>query len=362
MLASGVWRLCETPRRKSSFASSRSTRRRFWSSTRAYSWALRMAADTSIANSSNRSWSARSQWRVAGRWPTTTPSCSPEATRLARIGTGSPGTVSSVGISRGSTSSSAQSIIPNATRAWSAARRTTASGRSSRLVASSATTIWRSSRLRRPRSRARRLWLSASRLNSSSPGSSRRPGSSPADTRSTDRAMARSGAPRSAASSAASRTANTTDTAMASSSTRATAVSESGRPGHQQEHDPEPGDREDRGGDQGERQPRPETEPGAAIDRRRVDAPLAVLGLCVVDRRQLGRSPGLGGAASGLGPRDPVGQAAAVRVGGGAGRRRDQVRSRSLDRRVVVPNGEAALVRREVGVAHRGASLAPTSR
>ena len=73
-------------------------------------------------------------------------------------------------------------------------------------------------------------------------------------------------------------------------------------PRHQQEHDPEPGDREDRGGDQGERQPRPEAEPGAAIDRRRVDAPLAVLGLCVVDRRQLGRSPGLGGAASGLGP------------------------------------------------------------
>ena len=41
---------------------------------------------------------------------------SPAATRSARTGTGSPGTTSSVGISRGSTSSSSQSIIPNATR------------------------------------------------------------------------------------------------------------------------------------------------------------------------------------------------------------------------------------------------------
>ena len=55
-----------TPRRKSSLAASSSSRRWFWAPTRAYSWALRIAAAISIANSSNRSWSARSQ-RARGR-------------------------------------------------------------------------------------------------------------------------------------------------------------------------------------------------------------------------------------------------------------------------------------------------------
>ena len=116
--------------------------------------------------------SARSQRRVAGRCPTITPRTWPAATSSARTGMGSPGTTSSLGISRGSTSSSAQSIMPNARRASSAARAAMSSGRWSRVIDSSASRIRRSSTFRRWRSRARRLWLSASRLNSSSPGSS----------------------------------------------------------------------------------------------------------------------------------------------------------------------------------------------
>ena len=263
--------------------------------------------------------------------------------RSARIGTGSPGTISSVGISRGSTSSSWQSIIPNATRACSAARRSTASGRSSTLVASSATTIWRSSRLRRPRSRARRLWLSASRLNSSSPGSSSRPGSSPADTWSTDRAIARSGAPRSAASSAARSTANTTETAMARISTRAGAVSAPVVPVTSRNTMPNPATRQDGGGDQAERQPRPEPEARGPVDRQRHG---------LVRARGLGRvggraalQPGLlGGPLGRVDARDPLGELAAL----------DAARRRRRSGRTLVGH--------DVGLAHRGDWLAPTSR
>ncbi len=61
MLVSGVWRLWLTPRRKSSLAASSSRSCVFWASTRANSWAFRIATAISLANSSRRSWSARSQ-------------------------------------------------------------------------------------------------------------------------------------------------------------------------------------------------------------------------------------------------------------------------------------------------------------
>ena len=69
MLVSGVWRLWLTPRRKSSLAASSSSSWAFCASTWPNSWALRMATATSLANSSRRSWSARSQVRVAGSRP-----------------------------------------------------------------------------------------------------------------------------------------------------------------------------------------------------------------------------------------------------------------------------------------------------
>ena len=63
----------------------------FWASTVANSCAFRIATAISLANSSSRSWSARSQWRVAGRCPTSTPSSSAPDWRTARTGSDSPG-------------------------------------------------------------------------------------------------------------------------------------------------------------------------------------------------------------------------------------------------------------------------------
>ena len=69
MLVSGVWRLWLTPRRKSSLAASSSRSCAFWVSTCSNSWAFRTPTAISLANSSSRSWSARSQRRVAGSRP-----------------------------------------------------------------------------------------------------------------------------------------------------------------------------------------------------------------------------------------------------------------------------------------------------
>ena len=255
---------------------------------------------TSIANSSNRSWSARSQRRVAGRWPDDDAELLPGGDEVgADRAPGRRGRSPRWGSRAGRRAAARSRSSRTRPGAWSAARRTIASGRSRRLSTRARPRSGAARGCGAPRSRARRLWLSASRLNSSSPGSSRRPGSSPADTRSTDRAMARSGAPRSAASSAASRTANTTDDRDGEQQ-----HARDGRVGVRRSRSRAgrrcrtPATGQHRGGDQAERQPGPEAEPGAAIDRRRVDAPLAVLGLRVVDRRQLGRSPGLGGAAA----------------------------------------------------------------
>ena len=123
MLVSGVWRLWLTPRRKSSLAASSSSSRAFWAPTRSNSWALRTATPISLANSSRRSWSARSQPRVAGRWPTS--SAEPvlagadhgsDRQRLARHAL--------LGWARwrGRPRRIRASIIPNAVRASSAAR------------------------------------------------------------------------------------------------------------------------------------------------------------------------------------------------------------------------------------------------
>ena len=123
MLVSGVCRLWLTPRRKSSLAASSSRSRAFCGPTRSNSCALRTATPISLANSSSRSWSARSQPRVAGKWPTSTPSRSSPARSSARTGqrlardafldvdrrAGRPGAIRA-------------STIPNAVRASSAAR------------------------------------------------------------------------------------------------------------------------------------------------------------------------------------------------------------------------------------------------
>ena len=123
MLVSGVWRLWLTPRRKSSFAASSSRSWAFCASTWANSSALRIATATSLANRSSRSWSARSQRRVAGSRPTRTPSSlaagaqdRPQraATRRARPPRS--------GMVDGSPRQTSASIIPNAIRASSAAR------------------------------------------------------------------------------------------------------------------------------------------------------------------------------------------------------------------------------------------------
>src|ERR1700675_2559397 len=50
MLVSGVWRLWLTPRRKSSLAASSSSSWLFWASTRANSWAFRVATAISLAD------------------------------------------------------------------------------------------------------------------------------------------------------------------------------------------------------------------------------------------------------------------------------------------------------------------------
>src|SRR5919197_183091 len=218
MLASGVCRLCDTPRRKSSLAASSSISRWFCASTRANSWALRMATAISNANSSSRSWSARSQRRVAGRRPRIRPSGSPPIRSSARIGRGSPGTGTSPGMSSGSTSKTTESISPNAARASRAARRTSCSMPSRGDASSIASRTRPSSRLRRSRSDASRLWLSARRAMSSSPVTSIGVERSPAEARSTARAMARRGAVRSDASAYAIRTANTNALAIANSS------------------------------------------------------------------------------------------------------------------------------------------------
>ena len=268
MLASGVWRLCETPRRKSSLASSRLRRPRFWASTRAYSWALRMAPATSMANSSRRSWSARSQRRVAGRCPVTTPMVASPTPSAARTGTGSPGTSSSAGISRGSTSMTSQSIIPNTPRASWAARRAMTAGGSSRVIAWSTSRRRRSSALRRARSRARRFWLSARRLISSSPGSSRPAGSSPAETRSTERMSARRVPARFAARSAARATPeHDRDGDREQQRPRDCLVRLGVEAGDEQHGRPEARDGDHGRGDQPDRESRPESQPGAAVGR-----------------------------------------------------------------------------------------------
>ena len=166
MLVNGVWRLWLTPRRNSSLAASSSRSCEFWASTCANSCAFRIATAISLANSSRRSWSARSQRgsRAGGRRGR------PVVSADAQVGPdrrGSPGT-SSVGlarideIDRGSRSSRR----PTWHRPRSASQ---ASGPSRGEALSIAARILPSSRLRRSRSAARRLWLSARRATSSSP-------------------------------------------------------------------------------------------------------------------------------------------------------------------------------------------------
>ena len=182
MLVSGVWRLWLTPRRKSSLAASSSRSWAFCASTWANSWALRMATAISLANSSRRSWSARSQRRVAGRWPTRTPSSllagaqdRPDRQRLA----GDPllrrdrGRVDEEDVGVDHAEARRGRPRPRArrgTRRRRAARRSRSPAR-----------IRPSSRLRRSRSAARRLWLSARRASSSSPGTTIGVDRSPAD-------------------------------------------------------------------------------------------------------------------------------------------------------------------------------------
>ena len=77
----------------------------------------------SLANSSRRSWSARSQRRVAGRRPTSTPRSSPPARSTARTGSGlARARPPRPGPSPGRPGRPSQSIMPNAARASVAGR------------------------------------------------------------------------------------------------------------------------------------------------------------------------------------------------------------------------------------------------
>ena len=175
MLASGVWRLCDTPRRKSSLASSSSTRRRFWSSTRAIQLGVadrRRDLDreqleqvlVGALPAPRRGQVAHDDAELLARGD----EVRPDRDRVARDD------LLGRDLARIDEQQLAVDHPERDPRLRPPPGAAMASGRLVEAVASSATTIWRSSRFRRARSRARRLWLSARRLNSSSPGSSRR--------------------------------------------------------------------------------------------------------------------------------------------------------------------------------------------
>ena len=122
-----------------------------------------------------------------------------------------------------------------------------------------------SSRLRRSRSAARRLWLSARRASSSSPATRIGVDRSPAETRSTAAAMARSGRVR----SAASRYDDDDGEEHRDRETEQQHPREVGvgrripeRPLDEQDQEPEGGERQDRGQDEREGQAGPEAEAG----------------------------------------------------------------------------------------------------
>ena len=122
------------------------------------------------------------------------------ARRTARTGSGlARDTLLDAGSSPGRRAGRPQSIIPKAARASLPARPAMKSALSRGDALSIASRIRPSSRLRRSRSAARRLWLSARRASSSSPGTTIGVDRSPAGRRSTAAAIARSGAVRSAA-------------------------------------------------------------------------------------------------------------------------------------------------------------------
>ena len=155
MLVSGVWRLWLTPRRKSSLAASSSRSWVFWASTRANSWAFRIATAISLANSSSRSWSARSQRarrrQVADEHAELLlagPEDGPDRQRLARD------PLLDRDRRRDRRGGSRQSIIPNADSASVAARPASElERRPAARLARSPARIRPSSRLRRSRSR-----------------------------------------------------------------------------------------------------------------------------------------------------------------------------------------------------------------
>ena len=197
MLVSGVWRLWLTPAQEVVLGRVELEQLRGSAPRRvANSWALRMAAAISLANSSSRSWSARSQRRVAGRRPMSTPRSSPPARRTARSGRDTPGTTSS--------SSTIAGVAHDDRRVDQRERRRRVVGRSGRRGPrrrrAARPRRWPrgcrpSSRLRRSRSAASRLWLSARRASSSSPDDLRSASArSPVETRSTADAIERSGA------------------------------------------------------------------------------------------------------------------------------------------------------------------------
>ena len=133
-----------------------------------------------------------------------------------------------------------------------------------------------------------------------------------------------------------------------------------GHPRHEQEHDAErrrPGGRRRRSGRASAASgTRTRSRDRPAEGRRAPRRP----GLGRVDRGQLGR---VARSVRGAPRRARSGRTgAAVREASRSGRRRDQVHSRTRAAAASSTRAGPLLVRREVGVAHRGAWLAPTSR
>ena len=147
-----------------------------------------------LANSSSRSWSAGSQRRVAGSRPISTPMSVPPARmtarkrpRHARARPPPPRRSTGRRPRRSHRSRRTPTSRPTTVRSTSAS--TSSRGETSSIAAR----IRPSSRLRRPRSAASRLWLSANRANSSSPATRIGVERSPVETRSTAATTERSG-------------------------------------------------------------------------------------------------------------------------------------------------------------------------
>ena len=266
MLVSGVWRLWLTPRRKSSFAASSSSRRAFW--------APDPLEQLGVPDSDPDLAREQLQQVLVGAFPATGGRQVPDEKSEAVLA-GPDGRPDGQGFARDPVLEWARSPDRPAgsgyrssrrpVRASSAARPMSQSTPSRGEAATSAARIRPSSRLRRSSSAASRLWLSASRASSSSPVTTIGVLRSPVETRSTAAAIARNGAVRSDASANATRTASSAAMAIVSRRIRGTVEAGSGdRRWAATTTRSERSQREDGRRDEGDREPRPERDP--AVD------------------------------------------------------------------------------------------------